>query len=448
MEPLELFARRQVLSVSELVGQLKKLAEERFDFVWVEGEVTGLRRPGSGHVYFALKDPEAQLRAVLFRHQAALMRFALEDGQRVLCQGRLSVYPARGEVQLVVDSVEPRGAGALALAFAQLRRRLEAQGLFDPERKQPLPDLPQRVAVITSPSGAAIHDFLRVLHRRFDRLEVAVYPVPVQGEGAAPAMVRALKDLAAWGWPQVIVLTRGGGSPEDLWAFNDEDLAHAIAGSPIPVVSAVGHEVDVTIADLVADLRAATPSAAAELLVRPRADLAAQLAGLRTRLARAGQGRLAGLRRDWQDLVKALGDPRRRLIDRRLALDDLLSRAGQALRGLAQRRHRRLWDCRLHLLARRPDRALAALESRRRELGLRLAAAGVLAVTRRRGELAERLGRLRALSPLAVLGRGYALAQDQVGHLLRQAGQVRVGQVIRVRLGQGALRARVEEVEA
>ncbi|MFH1033621.1 MAG: exodeoxyribonuclease VII large subunit [Pseudomonadota bacterium] len=448
MEPLELFARRQVLTVSELVGQLKKLAEERFDFVWVEGEVTGLRRPGSGHVYFALKDQEAQLRAVLFRHQAALMRFALEDGQRVLCQGRLSLYPARGEVQLVVDSLEPRGAGALALAFSQLRRRLEAQGLFDEERKRPLPDLPRRVAVVTSPSGAAIHDFLQVLHRRFDRLEVAIYPVPVQGHEAAPAMVRALSDLAAWGWPEVIVLTRGGGSPEDLWAFNDEDLAHAIAASPIPIISAVGHEVDVTIADLVADLRAPTPSAAAELLARPRADLAAQLASLRARLARSGQGMVGQRRRDLQGLLKALGDPRRRLIDRRLRLEDLLSRAGQGLRGLIHRRHRQLTDRRLGLLGRRPDRHLRELESRRRELAQRLAAAGVLAVTRRRAALQEGLAGLRALSPLAVLGRGYALAQDQQGRLLRRAEQARVGELIRVRLARGRLAVRVLEIEA
>ncbi|CAO0819751.1 Exodeoxyribonuclease 7 large subunit [Desulfarculales bacterium] len=446
MKPLELFARRHVLTVSELVGQLKKLAEERFDFVWVEGEVTGLRRPGSGHVYFALKDQEAMLRAVLFRHQSALMRFVLENSQRVLCQGRLSLYPPRGEMQLVVDSMELRGTGPLA--FAQLRRRLEAQGLFDAERKYLLPDLPRRVAVVTSPSGAAIHDFLQVLHRRFDRLEVAVYPVPVQGYTAASAMVQALADLAAWGWPEVIVLTRGGGSPEDLWAFNDEGLAHAIAASPIPVISAVGHEVDVTIADLVSDLRAPTPSAAAELLVRPRADLKAQLSSLRVALARAGQGLFSERRRDLQYLVKALGDPRRRIVDRRLRLDDLLSRAGQALRALLYRRHRRMWRKRLQLLARRPDRRLREMESRRRELVQRLAAAGALAIHRRRAELQTSLGRLRALSPLAALGRGYALAWDQEGRVLRRAGQARLGDLIRVHLATGRLKARIEEIEA
>lgn len=448
MEPLELFARRQVLTVSQLVGQLKKLAEERFDFVWVEGEVTGLRRPASGHVYFALKDQDALLRAVLFRHQAALSRFALEDGQRVLCQGRLSVYPARGEVQLVVDSVEPRGAGALALAFEQLKRRLEAQGLFDQERKRPLPELPLKVAVVTSPSGAAIRDFLKVLHRRFAGVRVVVYPVPVQGDQAAPAMRQALVDLAEWGWPEVIVLTRGGGSPEDLWAYNDEALALAIAHSPIPVVSAVGHEVDITIADLVADLRAPTPSAAAELLVRPRADLLERLAGLRLRLGRAQGFLLERRRHRLQALRHDLGDPRRKLIDQRLRLDDLLGRATQALRDGLHRRQRRLWQMRLALLEQRPQRRLAALRLEQGRLAARLEHAGARLVLARRAALEQAQGRLRALSPLAVLGRGYALAWDQEGRLLRRAGQVAMGQAIRVRLAQGSLRARVEEVLA
>ena len=255
--------------MGELVGQLKKATEDRFDFVWVEGEISGLRRPGSGHVYFALKDDTAMLRAVLFRNRAALMRFAPEDGLKVLCQGRISVYQARGEVQMVVDTMEPRGAGALALAFDQVKKRLAAEGLFDQERKRPLPVPALKVAVITSGQGAALRDFLHVLHRRYAGIQVAIYPTPVQGDEAPGRMIKALEDIAAWGWPQVVVLTRGGGSPEDLWAYNDELLARAIAASPIPVVSAVGHEVDLSISDLVADVRAPTPSAAAELLARP-----------------------------------------------------------------------------------------------------------------------------------------------------------------------------------
>jgi exodeoxyribonuclease VII large subunit len=446
MEPLELFARRQVLTVSELVNSLKKLAEERFDFVWVEGEISGLRRPGSGHAYFSLKDDQALLRAVLFRPQASLMRFALEEGQRVLCQGRLTVYPPRGDVQLVVDTIEPRGAGALALAFAQLRRRLQAEGLFDEARKRPLPDMPQRVAVVTSQSGAAIRDFLNVLHRRFDRVSVAVYPVPVQGDEAAPRMVSALKDLAAWGWPEVIVLTRGGGSPEDLWAFNDEALARAIAASPIPVVSAVGHEVDVSISDLVADLRAATPSAAAELLVRPRADLAHRLRFLRERLTRAGQAQVARRREVLAGLKRGLGDPSRRLIDKRLRVEDLLSRAGHAARAALHRRERELARAREGLLAQRPDRHVVALQARRDALARRLALAGAEALRRRRTGLRELEARLRALSPLAVLGRGYALVRDEAGKVVRRAASLAPGQAVAVRLQEGSLRARVEEV--
>lgn len=447
MEPLELFARRQVLSVSQLVGQIKDLAEGHFDFVWVEGEITGLRRPGSGHLYFALKDDQAMLRAVLFRHQAALIRFQLEDGQRVLCQGRVSVYTARGEMQLIVDVVEPRGAGALALAFEQLKRRLEAEGLFDPERKRPLPDLPQKIALVTSPSGAAIRDFLHVLHRRFDRVAVAVYPVPVQGEDAAPAMVQALADLAAWGWPEVIVLTRGGGSPEDLWAFNDEQLARAIAACPIPVVSAVGHEIDVTISDLVADLRAPTPSAAAELLVRNRAELTARLRNLELRLARLG-GLLVARRRERLAVYeRVLRDPRRRLADLRLRLDDLLGQGQAALETALHRRARGLGGLRERLLARRPDQRLVRLQARRQALAYRLNTLLIQILRADRAALDQAQARLRSLSPLAVLGRGYALARDEQGRVLRRADQAQPGQALRVLLAQGALKVRVEEVE-
>jgi exodeoxyribonuclease VII large subunit len=443
---MELFARRQVLTVSELVNSLKRLAEERLDFVWVEGEISWLRRPGSGHVYFSLKDDQALLRAVLFRPKVSLLRFTLEEGQLVLCQGRLTVYAPRGDVQLVVDTMEPRGAGALALAFAQLRRRLEAEGLFDEARKRPLPDLPQRVVVVTSPSGAAIRDFLNVLHRRFDRVSVAVYPVPVQGEEAAPRMVTALHDLAAWGWPEVIVLTRGGGSPEDLWAFNDEALSRAIAASPIPVVSAVGHEVDVSISDLVADLRAATPSAAAELLVQPRADLSRRLRLLRERLARVGQAQVVRRKEDLAGLQRGLGDPRRRFIDKNLRVENLLSRVGHATRAALYRRERVLARVREGLLAQRSDRHLAALQARRDALARRLALAGAEALRGRRAILRELEASLRALSPLAVLGRGYALVRDEAGRVVRRAAALRPGQAFAVRLQEGSLRAQVEEV--
>ncbi|MFH1059575.1 MAG: exodeoxyribonuclease VII large subunit, partial [Pseudomonadota bacterium] len=340
-----------------------------------------------------------------------------------------------------------RGAGALALAFEQLKKRLEAEGLFAAERKRPLPDLPQKIAVVTSPSGAAIRDFLHLLHRRFDRVHVANYPVPVQGEEAAPAMVRALADLAAWGWPEVIVLTRGGGSPEDLWAFNDEDLARAIAASPIPVVSAVGHEIDVTISDLVADLRAPTPSAAAELLVASRAELTARLHVLQKRLARRGMRLIAGRRERLAGLRRGLRDPRRGLADLRLRVDDLLELAQGGLIAGLHRRARRLGQMRERLLERRPDRRLAELRARHAELRHRLDAALIAGLRERRAALGELTAGLRNLGPVAVLGRGFALVQDEAGRLVRRAAQVQPGQALRVRLGAGSLRVRVEEVE-
>ncbi len=447
MEPLDLFTRREILTVSDLVSRLKRVTEESFDFVWVEGEVSGLRQPASGHFYFGLKDSGALIRAVLFKHQAALLRFSLEEGQQVLCQGRLSVYQPRGEVQLVVDTVEPRGAGALALAFEQLRQRLEAEGLFDEEMKQALPELPTRIAVVTSPTGAAIRDFLHVLHRRFDRVAVALYPVKVQGEAAPGEMIQALKDLAAWGWPQVIVLTRGGGSPEDLWAFNDEGLARAIAACPLPVVSAVGHEIDLSISDLVADLRAPTPSAAAELLVKEGAELVRRLSGLSARLVRGGQRLIEGRRTELRGLARGLGDPRRRLADKRLRIDDLLSRGGHAMQGGLHSRARGVWHLRDRVLASRPDRRLGQLSARGRELGLRLDAAARQAVNQPRVRLQHLQGRLQALSPLAVLGRGYALVQDAEGRVLKQAKDTGPGEKIKVRLAQGRLGAVVEEVE-
>ena len=447
MEPLELFTRRQVLSVSELVGRLKRHTEEGFALVWVEGEVSGLRRPASGHCYFSLKDERASLRAVLFRRQASLLRFKLEEGQQVLCQGRLSVFEPRGEVQLVVETAEPRGAGALALAFAQIKNRLQDEGLLDQERKRPLPDLPTRVAVVTSPSGAAVRDFLKVLHRRFERVQVAIYPVLVQGNQAPGQMIQALTDLAAWGWPQVIVLTRGGGSPEELWAFNDEGLARAIAACPIPVVSAVGHEIDFSISDLVADLRAPTPSAAAELLVRSRDELLRRLGRLDGRL-RQGQQRLLARRRELlAHLLRGLGDPRRRLADRRLRVDDLAQRALQAWRFGQQDRGQRLLRLGGRLAAKGPLQRLARLDARRQNLALRLAGTAREHLARRRARLERLASSLRVLGPQAVLQRGYALVSDDQGRLLRAASWVTPGQAIKVRLASGRLGARVEEVE-
>ena len=276
--------KKKIYTVSQLNEEIKLLLETSFDFVWVEGEISNFRAPLSGHFYMALKDEKAQIKAVMFRPQSRYLKFLPEDGMKVLAQGRVGVYEPRGEYQIVLDYLEPLGVGALALAFEQLKKKLAALGLFDEKIKKPLPFLPQRVAVITSPTGAAVRDFLKVIGRRFANIEIIIMPVKVQGDEAAGEMVEALGWVNRHLDVDVIVLTRGGGSLEDLWAFNHEELAHAIRASRIPVVSAVGHEVDITISDLAADLRAPTPSAAAELLVAEKESLEEELAQCRSRL--------------------------------------------------------------------------------------------------------------------------------------------------------------------
>jgi len=279
----------RIYTVSQLTEAIQGLLEERFDFVWVEGEVSNFRSPVSGHYYMVIKDETAQIRAVMFRLQARYLRFVPEDGMKVIAQGRVSIYASRGEYQIVLDYLEPLGVGALALAFEQVKQKLAQQGLFDPDIKKPLPYLPKKVAVITSPTGAAIQDFLKIIQRRFANIEILIVPVRVQGDQACEEMVAALDLVNREVNADVIVLTRGGGSLEDLWAFNQEELAIAIRRSRIPVVSAVGHEIDLTISDLAADVRAPTPSAAAELLVAEKETLINRLEQARTRLI-AGMG--------------------------------------------------------------------------------------------------------------------------------------------------------------
>jgi exodeoxyribonuclease VII large subunit len=447
LKNLELFSQRQILSVSDLVAQLKKHTEGRFNFIWVEGEISGLARPASGHLYFSLKDDKSMLRAVFFRNRAGYLRFKPENGLKVLCQGKLSVYQPRGEVQLVVDSMEPRGSGALALAFEQIKKRLDEEGLFDQQRKKPLPELIRRVAVITSRSGAAVRDFIEVLHSRFAGIEVAVYPTTVQGDKAPGQIIEALEDLAQWEWPQVIVLTRGGGSPEDLWAFNDENLARAIAECPLPVVSAVGHEIDFTISDFVADQRAATPTAAAELLAQPMAVLAQNAANLEKRLLAAGQRIVKQRRQDLNSFSRQLGDPSRRLVDKRLRLDDLMMRAAAGVNTTFHAKRKRLYHLEQALHQKRPENRLAQLKQKNTELGFRLLDALKTKLQTDRAQLENLKGRLKALGPQAVLNRGYALITGPDGRLLSKADPDLLEKRIDVRLAQGRLKARVEEVD-
>ena len=415
----------------------------------MSGEVSNLRQPLSGHYYFTFKDAGAQLRAVLFKGNHQHMRFKPAEGGQFLCRGRLTVYEPRGEYQLVVDYLEPLGLGALAQAFEALKTRLQAEGLFAPELKKPLPFLPKRIALVTSPTGAAVRDFLRLWRRRYANLEVLIYPVKVQGLGAAPEIVRALEDLAAYPGLEVIVLARGGGSLEDLWPFNEETVARAIHRCPIPVVSAVGHEVDFTIADFVADVRAATPSAAVELVVPDKAELNRRLDRLGASLFSAFRKRRETARRHLDLVSRRLPDMGRRLVDLRLLVDDqgdiLLRRTRRHLS--AQGQHLRLASSRLVLLS--PRRALRPWRQRLEQAAPRLGQSLCRGLEDRRRHLAYCQSHLEQLNPLAILQRGYAVAtllpQETV---IRDAAQVPVGAEVRLRVARGRLDCEVEKVSS
>jgi exodeoxyribonuclease VII large subunit len=413
---------RAVLSVSELTRRLQEVLEDRFPAVWVEGEISNYRLYGSGHAYFTLKDAESQIRAVLFRNRGRRIKFEPADGLHVMAFGSIEVYPQRGEYQLVIELLEPKGLGALQLAFDQLKTRLAAEGLFDQARKRELPRFPRKIGVVTSPSGAAIRDILRVIGRRFGDLHIVIAPARVQGDGAAEEVAHGLRDLNALGGVDVIIVGRGGGSLEDLWAFNEEIVARAIAASKVPVVSAVGHEVDYTIADFVADLRAPTPSAAAELVVREKQAVVDTLAQLRARLERFAVRPLRDLERRVDELASRLRREMRNELGRahhRVTLATRALRAADPVARVTRDRHRldRLQSQLITLLHRRRDRARYALQTA--------------------------VGRLDSLSPLAVLGRGYSLTRTPTGDIVHGPAQVRVGDVIRVLLQRGSLDARV-----
>lgn len=404
---MEEVRRRPVLSVSELTAQIKDLLETAFPAVWVSGEVSNFSRPRSGHCYLTLKDEDAQIPAVIWRNTAAQLRFDLHDGLEVVCQACVGVYPPHGKYQLIIQQIEPKGLGALELALRQLRDKLAREGLFDPARKRPLPRFVRRIAVVTSPTGAAIRDFLEVLRRRWAGADVLVVPVRVQGEGAAAEIAAAIEQVNRLTVSiDAIVVTRGGGSLEDLWAFNEEKVVRAIFASRLPVVSAVGHEIDVTLADLVADVRALTPSEAAERIAPAASEIAALLAQYARRLVNALGGRASSARARLEALARhhAFRRPHQRVFELSRRLDEL--------------------DDRMHRAAR-----------------------GYLRMSRQ--SLDGAASRLESLSPLAVLGRGYSLTQrSRDGLVLRDAGQVQRGDEIRTRLASGRIVSRVERVEA
>jgi exodeoxyribonuclease VII large subunit len=443
-------AKREVYSVSRLNLEARLLLEEGFPRLWVEGELSNVSRPSSGHLYFTLKDARAQVRAAMFRSRNQAMRFRLAEGLQVLVRARVSLYEPRGDYQLIVEHMEEAGDGALRRAFEELKRRLAAEGLFEAACKRPLPALPGRIGVITSPSGAAIRDVLSVLRRRFPAIPVRIYPVPVQGKEAGAEIASAIRLAGRRGDCDVLILTRGGGSLEDLWPFNDERVARAIHDCPVPLVSAVGHEIDFTIADFVADQRAATPSAAAELVSPDQTEWLARTRQLAVRLENRVRHTLSDRERQLAWLEKRLQQvhPGQYLRQQAQRLDDLEQRARLLITMKMRALQSTLNETHAKLQRHSPLQRLARLGLQRHHMNQRLGAAmrGLLTEKRRRLELACRS--LDAISPLSTLQRGYAI----VSHLperriLRQASTVKPGDRVEARLAEGTLVCAVEAAE-
>jgi exodeoxyribonuclease VII large subunit len=439
--------QRRTFTVTELNAQIRGLLGDQFDDIWVAGEVSGCRTVASGHCYFTLKDKESQIRCACFRATLRYLKFKPQDGMAILARGHIDVFEARGEYQLLVEVIEPQGHGALQFAFEQLKRKLTAEGLFEASRKRAIPVLPRRIGLVTSPSGAVIRDMLQILERRFPGLHLRLYPVLVQGEGSVEAVCRALEYFSRVEWAEVVIVARGGGSLEDLWTFNEESVARAIAMSPVPVISAVGHETDFTIADFVADLRAPTPSAAAELVIRPRSDLLDQVAAGEQKVLQSARYRIAmSTRRLHQQGMERITSTLHRSIGRRQQrVDELIYRVRDRVRDeIASRR--RKFDALLVRL-RRHDLRLRFAEARRR---IETARASLehrtrLRMTRSHGRLDPLVAHLTQLSPLKILDRGYAIVTNHDGAIVKVAGQAPAGSNVGIRLAQGRLTAEVTE---
>lgn len=442
---LNLAPERKIWSVSELTARISGLLASQFSNLWVEGEVSNYRPAQSGHLYFTLKDAKAQVRCVCFRTQAQRLKFRPEDGLKLIVRGSISVYEPRGEYQIYVEHIEPSGVGGLQLAFEQLKKRLDAEGLFDERRKKPLPLLPRRIGVITSPKGAAVRDIIRILRRRFPNLHLIVYPVRVQGDGAAAEIAAAINYFHRRQSVEVILLARGGGSMEDLWAFNEESVARAMADCSIPIISGVGHETDFTIADFVADVRASTPSAAAEIVVKSRQEFQRHLAELENKISQRMRYVLLDIRHRLRELATHVGFRR---------IEDLLRRHRQQTDELTARLGVALQD-RLELLRRRHTIAATRIASfdlraRLRALDVRLVQRSAELAMRMERFLVGKIQRLEKLrlqleerSPLRVLQRGYAICTDAAGNVVSAADQVAIGAEVNIQLARGRLRAEI-----
>jgi exodeoxyribonuclease VII large subunit len=438
---------RRVWIVRELVAAVRTNVEREYSDIWVEGEISNFRAHDSGHLYFTLKDEASQLRAVMFRSQARLLRFRPEDGMQVVLRGRVTVYEGRGELQLSAEYLEPKGAGALQVAFEQLKAKLEAEGLFDASRKKPIPLLPRHIGVVTSPQAAALRDILNILRRRHHTVNILIYPAQVQGDLAAAEVSAGVKYFNRAKNVDVILVARGGGSAEDLAAFNHEGLARTVAGSQIPVISAVGHETDFTIIDFVADLRAPTPSAAAEMVIRSRQEIGEQAEGLRLRLARAVRYRLLMAKQTLTEAAQhgAFARMMDGINQRQQRLDDLNFRLEKAERRLIEQ-HRRRWE-RAAAAVRHYDvrRVLAGIGQELVSSKAALTSAIKTSLFRNRSRLEQIEHQLKALSPVAILERGYALVFDAAGKLVKDSAQVQSGDEISARLAKGTVTARVEK---
>ena len=439
---------RRIWPVRKLVEHICEQVEQEFGDIWVEGEISNCRPAPSGHLYFTLKDADAQLPVVLFRRQVLLLRFKPEDGLHALVRGRVSVYAQRGQLQLVGETIEPVGAGSLQLAFEQLKERLKSEGLFDAARKRPLPTFPRSVGIVTSATGAVIRDFLNIVARRHAGLNVLLCPAAVQGEQAPGEVEAALAQLNASGLVDVIVIARGGGSLEDLSAFNNEQIARAIAASRLPVVSAIGHETDFTIADFVADLRAPTPSAAAELITEAQHRIAERVATLANRLERATRFQLLHARQQLETVALDRAERRASATLHRLSqrLDDLGFRMEASINGLLRARQREVMELAADVLHHEPRQMLARMRERLSVDGTRLERSLERTLRRWAARLEALDGQLRSLSPLAVLERGYALVLGIDGTVVRSAAQVVPGDQIRTILSDGEFRSTVDEV--
>jgi exodeoxyribonuclease VII large subunit len=440
-------ATRRIWTPRTLMSSARTQVEREYGDIWVEGEISNFRPADSGHLYFTLKDDDAQLRVVMFRTQARLLRFRPENGLHVLARGRVTIYEARGELQLSAEYLEPKGAGALQIAFEQLKAKLQAEGLFDQERKKQVPALPKRIGVVTSPRGAAVQDILNILRRRHVGVNVVIYPAQVQGEAAAAEVSAGIKYFNRIKDVDVIIVARGGGSMEDLAAFNDESLARAIAGSRVPVISAIGHETDFTIADFVADLRAPTPSAAAELVIQSRNELEDAIGSLRQRLSRGVRYQLMLARQALNELAQhgAMATIRDVIRQRQQRLDDLSYRLSRAYDSQAQQKRRRLEVAATRLRHFDLRRVLSGM---RREIdahGATLHSAMRNFLLRRAGRLGEAVVHLESLSPVKILDRGYALIFDASGKLVNDPAQVKQGDEITARVAKGTFGAIVKK---